>query len=1572
LFKNTMKDPGRTHHSQPLHGADAAPAGSFAGSLATAKVLAIISAGARRRPEAQAGSGAPGNSRVGSAVTGRLLGLALASCISLSLHAATITWDGTPTTASPGAQDGAGFWGTPASNTNWWNGVANVVWNNANSDTAVFGSNTTAATTVTITNNVYAGGIILSNAGTAAYTIAGTGGLNSNLTLTGVSPVIRLAAHDITMGGVTEVFSASVVATGGVSVVASTTFTNGLVRFGNITNNIVGSLFVGTPGNATYGGTTALFCDMNTPNSADPYVSIANNLTNVTVYSNAMFRISNHNSGSPANVLWPKQITISGDGRNGLGGAWTVTGNVGDNFVANVVLAGSSTIDFNAGAANKVFTLYGTITGSGNLQLVSGNSTANRHTCVLTNASTYIGNTLVAGGTTLQLINGNDRLPTGTALTLGRSDAAVALWNAYGRLVLGNAPLAIRQTITGLASDPTIANCWVIGGNATNISTLTVNNTSDNIFAGRLGGSVAPDNQLALVKGGAGTLFLEGTNLCAGGYTVNSGILQFGDGATDNPISGPITNAATVVFNTVSSQTCPGAITGSGSVVQIGGGILTLSGANTYTGSTIVSNGTVILMDTKSGNGSIIVASGGALGITRTTATGIVAASSASCDSAVLNLNFNANSPNSTALLTVSGVFANNGGTTVNLQGLSGLALGSYPLIKYGSYQSNAFSSVILGPMPSGVTASIQNNPGNSSLDLVITALNAIKWTGATDNNWDSSTTNWQNLSTLVPQAYSDGQYLTFDDTATGPTAILVGGNPQPGSMTVSNNSKAYSFTGAGISGGASLIKRGTGTLTLAVNNNNSGGTTIQKGTIQVGDGTTDGNIASPVINNGALVFNVLNASTYSGISGTGAVTKANSGTLNLGANSYSGATVVQAGKVYLQNSGALGGTTNSATFQPGSELWVDAAGVSIPENLTIGGNGVDGTAGAFNASANASPSALWSGAINVTSNAVFTTPYNVAATLSGPLTSGSNTLEFRSDGLGGFAGYYLVSGNINGKSAMLSGQGGLLLAGTNSALTNVMVLTNVPAGSSPSLNAGLWVQNSLGLGTNCSVTMTNGGHIGDTGTQLGLDNNVTIPAGVSLRAYCPGDGAEGSGGYRCTLAVRTSTTNTWGGPINLVGADPSLGSVPLFIMYGGGSGTSGRMIVNGDITDTNGVCTLLVRGFGSGVLGGHINLGTNFFVVTDSAVWTVTSTGNTWGVTQCGGGGETLALGANNALCTTAPVWMHLNSPANTLDLSGYNQQVAGLFNDGAGSATIRNSSTNTDSTLKVLSNLGSNWLYGATLTAVGGAKALHLDVAGDTLTLNAAGNNYTGTTTVRSGATLALLASGNISASSAIDVQAGGTFDVSGTTSGGYTVPAVTTLKGNGTVVGNIAVSGSLAPGESVGVLSVSGNVTNNSGSTCVMEVDNTAHTNDLLSVTGTMTYGGTLLVTNISGAAYTNNQVLKLFNATGGYSGSFASIVIPGTSSYDASNLAVDGTIKVTALPSTPTTLNYAVVNGGTQLQFSWPASYTGWLLESQTNSLNTNNWHIVPGSSGVNSITVPVDQSVRSVFYRLAHP
>jgi fibronectin-binding autotransporter adhesin len=75
----------------------------------------------------------------------------------------------------------------------------------------------------------------------------------------------------------------------------------------------------------------------------------------------------------------------------------------------------------------------------------------------------------------------------------------------------------------------------------------------------------------------------------------------------------------------------------------------------------------------------------------------------------------------------------------------------------------------------------------------------------------------------------------------------------------------------------------------------------------------------------------------------------------------------------------------------------------------------------------------------------------------------------------------------------------------------------------------------------------------------------------------------------------------------------------------------------------------------------------------------------------------------------------------------------------------------------------------------------------------------------------------------------------------------------------------------------------------------------------------------------------------------------------------------------IPSTPTNITYSVT--GSTLTIGWPASYLGWILQSQTNALNVglkSNWHDVSGSATVYSTNLPIDPANPSVFYRLRHP
>jgi autotransporter-associated beta strand protein len=693
-----------------------------------------------------------------------------------------------------------------------------------------------------------------------------------------------------------------------------------------------------------------------------------------------------------------------------------------------------------------------------------------------------------------------------------------------------------------------------------------------------------------------------------------------------------------------------------------------------------------------------------------------------------------------------------------------------------------------------------------------------------------------------------------------------------------------------------------------------------------------------------------------------GSVTKTGSGTLTLAGNSYSGSTLINAGIAQMGDSAALGSSASGTTVASGAELDI-VASVTTVEPLTLSGAGVSGSGALVLQSG--SGASTWNAQMTATADTVLGAFANTSLAMGG-LNAGNYTMLFLPVNNASFT----VSSNLTAGSVVVDAAGGLFLTAANDTLTNIVLNKANPTSGSISPTAGITAYHNHALGTNCSVTVSNANLIGNSGAIIRLGNNVTIPAGVSLNFVLPETGDSGPGQYRATLGVLGApSTNIWNGPITIHGADPASGIASLFIIRP----ESSQITLNGDLTLADGAATVMVRGSSAkAVINGNINIGTNTFTpISDAGVTDVTlnSTANNWGLLQLAS--ARLRLGANNAMPASAPV-QQINTSA-ILELNGFNQQIGGLFSSAIG--TVINSSTNTASTLTVSSASAANWIYTGNIANVSGAKALNLDVAGDTLTLTGPANNYAGSTTVRGGATLALSASGVITASTPIDLKAGGILDVSGTTSGGTSLGAGQKLMGNGTVTGNLILAGTIAPGESIGALTVSGNVTNSGTASIVMEVNNTTGTNDVLNVGGTLSYGGTLIITNISGTAYTNNQVIKLFNAAI-YGGSFANIVFPGVGTYDASNLAVDGTIKVVSVVSTtPVSIVFSVTGGGNTMQLNWPADHTGWRLQSQTNAVSAGlktNWATVPGSTSVNSMSFPINPANGAVFFRLVYP
>jgi len=157
------------------------------------------------------------------------------------------------------------------------------------------------------------------------------------------------------------------------------------------------------------------------------------------------------------------------------------------------------------------------------------------------------------------------------------------------------------------------------------------------------------------------------------------------------------------------------------------------------------------------------------------------------------------------------------------------------------------------------------------------------------------------------------------------------------------------------ISGSINLIKSGAGALTLTGTSTYSGGTTINQGNLQIGNGGTTGSITGNITNNALLVFNRSDDVSFDGIvSGSGGLTKAGTGALTLaGANSYSGATQLDTGALYVDGdqSAAKGATivANGATLGGhgtlgGDVIMADGATLSPGDRgdigtLTINGN---------------------------------------------------------------------------------------------------------------------------------------------------------------------------------------------------------------------------------------------------------------------------------------------------------------------------------------------------------------------------------------------------------------------------------------------------------------------------------------------------------------------------------------------------------------------------------------------------------------------------------------------------------
>jgi len=828
--------------------------------------------------------------------------------------------------------------------------------------------------------------------------------------------------------------------------------------------------------------------DMSVAASATTWFSVLNSASTFSAagiqifpnsVSSAVARFTNSGSiylgASGFNVLNSGTYTVALNSPGLLGANADWSGNVN-------MVTGSGTVTFNAadaaGNAHNI-TLTNVISGAANIAKTGGGTLA------LYGANTYTGSTTVGAG--VLLLGNAGALPKGTALTLGGSGTA-------GILDLAG----FNAQISGLASGGVAASQIITNRSAVNTSTLTFSNSSAN---STFGGVIAGVKPIALTLLG-GNLTLSGQNAYGGSLFISNGKLALsGAGST-------FSGAQIVLSNSASALD----ISGMGGI-SLGAG-QSLSGYGVVTGSVTAANCPV---------------SPGAVGAAGT----LSFSNNLTLNGGVTNHFDLALDPAAAGndLIVVAGALNLDGTNTIEISPLgASLSAGIYSLIKFGSLGSGGATNfqVTGSPGPSLQTAI---SVTGTEVDLIVSAVGGTQraWVGdGSANAWDYSTTNWLNSGTLA--VFSDGNFVTFDDTGSASPPVNLTATLQPAAVLV-NATANYTFNGIGqISGTGALTKTNSGALTILTTNNYSGVTIISQGVLQLGNGSTSGSLGTNVIqNSGLFVLDEPGSVTFSNfVGGTGGLVQSGSGTLTLVAsNSYSGGTTISNGTLQLNTGAWFGGgnVTNNGVLA-----------INSSANLTVGAT-ISGTGAVTLAN---------SGAVTLTGN----NTYNGGTTISKGTLLVNNSAG---SGVGSgpvtvASGSTLTGGGVIGGAVTIN-SGGIFAPGN--PIGTLTVSNNFTAGSGAILNY------TLGTSSDRTIVSSN---LNLSGT-LNVTNGSGFTSGTfTLFTY---GGTLALGSLNITMpanSVSTIDTNT-PGQVNLIVAALQT-NIPAFPgALGFGAGATGARI---------------------------------------------------------------------------------------------------------------------------------------------------------------------------------------------------------------------------------------------------------------------------------------------------------------------------------------------------------------------------------------------------------------------------
>lgn len=669
-----------------------------------------------------------------------------------------------------------------------------------------------------------------------------------------------------------------------------------------------GTLALGSSGNSYSGGTyviegsTLLFSDDTQLGDLSAGITLGDAATAGTLALT-----------SGGNVAMTRNISLGAGG-----GIFDARGNAGLTLAGVVSGAGSLT---KSGTGTLVLAASNTYTGATNVD--AGILRAGAANAVGANGSLQI-----AGGAAFDLNGFNQTvgsLAGAGAVTLGSATLVAGGNNAStlfagtiagtgGVVKIGTGTLTLTGTSTytggtAVTAGALIGNTSSIQGNIQNDAVVGFDQASAGVYSGSMTGIGS------LLKDGSGALLLSGPNSYTGGTFVLGGDLV----GTTTSLQGNILNHGRVFFDEAGSSSYTGALSGTGSLLKIGAGVLTLTAPTSHTGVTTIDEGTLRtgVSNAFNGLGAMDIRSGGtlSLGGFDQTIGSLAGAGTVQLGSASLDVGGNGLSTifsgsiigsgalikTGTGALTLSGTNTYAGGTLVSSGALSGTT---------SSLQGNIINNalLVLDQAASGTLAGRVTGTGAvvKSGTGTVTLTSALGHTGGTTILGGALAAGARNVFGSVVNLAA-GTRLDFNgfdqtiDTLTGSGDIALGSS----TFTTGGSDSDGVFDGV-ISGAGSLVKEGTGTLLLTGANNYSGGTAVLDGTLAGSTRSLQGNI----INNAVVIFDETTDGTYSGsMSGSGILAKTGAGTLTLtGDNTYTGGTVI-AGGTLVATANALRGT---------------------------------------------------------------------------------------------------------------------------------------------------------------------------------------------------------------------------------------------------------------------------------------------------------------------------------------------------------------------------------------------------------------------------------------------------------------------------------------------------------------------------------------------------------------------------------------------------------------------------------------------------------------------------------------